>query len=152
MSDIKFDHISEVIDNLSLSKVNGQIKGYITDPKTGEYVDEETITLVVGFGLPSGFVVEVPPEVEKDAVLCYIDGKWVQNKELFTARRIELFEIQRKALMDELSARITRFERLKSVNQLKDEDAVICAKYTNMLFDIEELDATDPNVKLPTIE
>lgn len=152
METLKFKSIDELIDGNHLAKVNGMVGGYQIDDVTKELLYPISTSLVIGFGLPSGFVVEVPPEVEKDAVLCYIDGKWVQNKELFTARRIELFEIQRKALMDELSARITRFERLKSVNRLKDEDAVICAKYTNMLFDIEELDATDPNVKLPTIE
>ena len=152
METLTFKSIEEIIDDRGFAKVNGLIKGYQIDLSSQEYLYPVQTFLVIGFGLPGGFVLIDPPEVEEEeAVLRYVGKEWIQDKEMFKQRKIDAFNEKKKELIEQLNGLVTQLERKKSVNRASESDLELLNKYVNMMIDVEELDPSQPNVELPTL-
>lgn len=144
--------IKEYLSSQGFSTVNGLIDGYQIDPETKIFLHKSEVSLVKGFGLPDGFVITPPPKPIEDAVLRFIDNKWVQDKEYFNEQRIKEFNEKREQLKEELDDRIRLLERKISVNRATPEEVKEKDKYVHIYLNIDSLDPTDPSVRLPNID
>lgn len=151
MEKIKFTKISEIINDQGFSMVSGTIDGYQIDEVSKEFLHETEAVLIPGFGLPSNFVIEHPPEEKEGTILVYKNNEWVHDKALYESRRLEGLEKERTALLEELNRRVVYLERKKTAGRINELESIQLTTWTTMLFDVEELDLTDPNVKLPKL-
>ena len=151
MDKIAFDKIDEIINEQGFAIVNGMIDGYQIDEVTKEFLHETSTTLIPGFGLPNNFVIEHPPEEKEGTILVYKNKAWVHDETLFESRRIGMLEKARGELLEELNRRVTYLERKKAAGRASEAEEARLTEWTNMLFDVEELDLTDPKVTLPVL-
>lgn len=151
MEKIEIKDFSDIFDVNHFSKIDGYVDGFQINPETKELLHPTTVTLVKGFGVPDDFTIITPPEPEGGAILRFISNAWVQDQELFNQRTTAELEIKRKELIDQLDQRITRLERKKLVKRISEEELKELVTLTEMLFDVEELDISDPTVILPEL-
>lgn len=151
MEKINFNELSEIVNDQGFAIVSGIIDGYQIDELSKEYLHETTANLIPGFGLPANFVIEHPPEEKEGTILVYKNKAWIHDEALFESRRIGVLEKARGELLEELNRRVTYLERKKTAGRASDIEEAQLTEWTNMLFDVEELDLTDPKVTLPVL-
>ena len=152
MSEINVDEIDKIIDPVTkLALVDRVVVGYHMDTVTREYLGVGETSLVTGFGLPAGMVLVPPPEREEDAILVHNGKEWVNDKALFTERRVSEFEKKRKTLDDDIEKLIVRLERKSRIGEITEEESIELTRLIKLQITISELDPSDPNVVLPNI-